>query len=458
MSEGGQEGEGVKTIPNQEPPPQVAPWPKASGEPVLGAIKLSLGSSAVWTERMLAALERGITGGKWHSLIDKVWEAGNLELAGWAVIGKDGSAGVDGESCEALEAHLSEIIGGLSRQLREERYVPQPVKRVWIPKPGTGERRPLGVPVVRDRVVQTALLYVLEPIFEREFSEQSYGFRPERNARQAVERVERLLHEGYGWVVDADLKGYFDSIPHEKLLNRVAEKVADGRVLRLLRGYLEQGVMDTAKGWQPTEQGTPQGAVISPLLANLYLNPLDHQMAAAGWEMTRYADDFMVQCRSRAEAQAALEQLKEWVQAAGLTLHPQKTRIVDASQRGGFDFLGWHFECGWKWPRQKSEERLRESVRQQTRRTEGRAMGQIISSLNRRLQGWANYFQGGNGNIYTRLDQWIRMRLRSVQRKRDRRKGRGGGQDHNRYPNAYWADLGLISLKALAQGKLASPA
>jgi len=391
-------------------------------------------------------------------LIDKVWEAGNLELAGWAVIGKDGSAGVDGESCKALEAHLSEITGSLSRELREDRYVPRPVKRVWIPKPGTVERRPLGVPVVRDRVVQTALRYVLEPIFEREFSEQSYGFRPERNARQAVERVERLLHEGQVWVVDADLKGYFDSIPHKKLLDRVAEKVADGRVLRLVRGYLEQGVMETAKGWQPTEQGTPQGAVISPLLANIYLNALDHQMAAAGWEMTRYADDFIVQCRSRAEAQAALEQLKEWVQAAGLTLHPQKTRIVEARQPGGFDFLGWHFERGWKWPREKSEQRLRESVRQQTRRTDERAIGQIIGSLNRRLKGWANYFQGGNGNVYTRLDHWIRMRLRSVQRKRDRRKGRGRGQDHNRYPNAYWADLGLISLKALAQGKLASPA
>jgi RNA-directed DNA polymerase len=458
VSEGRQEGEGVKNILDQEPPPQVAPRPKASGEPRPGAIQLSLGSSAVWTERMLAALERGITGGKWHSLIDKVWEVGNLELAGWAVIRKDGSAGVDGQSCKALEAHLSEITGSLSRQLREDRYVPQPVKRVWIPKPGTKEKRPLGVPVVRDRVVQTALLYVLEPIFEREFSEQSYGFRPGRNARQAVERVERLLHGGYVWVVDADLKGYFDSIPQEKLLDRVAEKVADGRVLRLLRGYLEQGVMDTAKGWQPTEQGTPQGAVISPLLANIYLDPLDHQMAAAGWEMTRYADDFIVQCRSRAEAQAALEQLKDWAEAAGLTLHPQKTRIVDASQPGGFDFLGWHFERGWKWPRQKSEQRLRESVRQQTRRTEGRGMGQIIRALNRRLKGWANYFQGGNGNLYTRLDQWIRMRLRSVQRKRDRRKGRGRGQDHNRYPNAYWADLGLISLKALAQGKLASPA
>jgi RNA-directed DNA polymerase len=316
----------------------------------------------------------------------------------------------------------------------------------------------LGIPVVRDRVVQTSLLYVLEPIYERSFGDHSYGFRPGRNAQQAIGRVERLLAQGYVWVVDADLKGYFDNIPQERLLDLVAQQVADGRVLGLLRQYLEQGVMDSAKGWQPTEQGTPQGAVISPLLANIYLNPLDQQMAQAGWEMTRYADDFIVQCRSQAEAQAAMEQVKQWVEEAGLSLHPQKTRIVNASQRGGFDFLGWHFERGWKWPRQKSEQRLRENVRQQTRRTDGRAVSEMIAALNRRLRGWARYFHQGNGDVYTRLDKWIRMRLRSVQRKRDRRKGRGHGQDHNRYPNAYWADLGLISLKALAQGQPASPA
>lgn len=174
--------------------------------------------------------------------------------------------------------------------------------------------------------------------------------------------------------------------------------------------------------------------------------------------MTRYADDFIVQCRSQAEAQTVMEQLKAWVNEVGLTLHPQKTRIVDASQPGGFDFLGWHLERGWKWPREKSEQRLRENVRQQTRRTDGRAMSEVIAALNRRLKGWAYYFHGGNGDVYTRLDQWIRMRLRSVQRKRDRRKGRGRGYDHNRYPNAYWVDLGLISLKALAQGQPASPA
>lgn len=448
----------MKDIPSQAKPERVAPRPKATGETKREPLRLSLGSSAVWTERMLATLERGITGGKWHSLIDKVWDINNLQMAAWAVIHRDGSAGVDGESCEALEAHLVEITSTLSHRLRENGYAPKPVKRVWIPKVGTSEKRPLGIPVVQDRVVQTALLYVLEPIFEREFSEHSYGFRPERNAQQAIERVQKLLHEGHVWVVDADLKGYFDSIPQERLLDLVAQKVADGRVLGLLKQYLQQGVMDSAKGWQPTEQGTPQGAVISPLLANIYLDPLDHSMAAEGWEMTRYADDFIVQCRSQAEAQRVIEQLKAWVNGVGLTLHPQKTRIVDASQPGGFDFLGWHLERGWKWPREKSEQRLRENVRQQTRRTDGRAMSEVIAALNRRLKGWANYFHGGNGDVYTRLDQWIRMRLRSVQRKRDRRKGRGRGYDHNRYPNVYWADLGLISLKALAQGQPASPA
>jgi RNA-directed DNA polymerase len=407
---------------------------------------------------MLATLERGITGGKWHSLIDKVWDRRNLRLAAWSVVRKDGAAGVDGESCTTLKTRLEEITDSLHRQLRENRYQPKPVKRVWIPKPGSTEKRPLGIPVVRDRVVQTTLLYVLEPIFEREFCDHSYGFRPQRRAQEAIARVQRLLRQGYGWVVDADLKGYFDSIPQERLLELVAEKVADGRVLDLLRQYLEQGVMDTAKGWQPTEQGTPQGAVISPLLANIYLHPLDRQMAAGGWEMTRYADDFIVQCRTETEAYTVMEQLRQWTQAVGLTLHPQKTRIVDASQRGGFDFLGWHFERGWKWPREKSEQRLRDSVREQTRRKDGRAMSVIIRALNRRLQGWARYFAGANGNVYLRLDHWIRMRLRSVQRKRDRRRGRGRGLDHRRYPNAYWAELGLISLKALAQAKLANPA
>jgi RNA-directed DNA polymerase len=311
---------------------------------------------------------------------------------------------------------------------------------------------------VRDRVVQTALAYVLEPIFERDFAEHSYGFRPGRHAQQALARVETLLTQGQTWVVDADLKGYFDSIPQDKLLAAVGKKIADGRVLRLLEKYLHQGVLESGKDWQPTGQGTPPGAVISPLLANIYLDPLDHQMAGRGREMIRYADDFILLCRSQAEAQEALAEVAAWVSEAGLVLHPGKTRIVDASPPGGFDFLGWHFERGWKWPREKSVTRFKEVWRDQTPRPAGRSLPMIISGLNRRLRGWSGYFAGGHGDRYTRLDQWLRMRLRSILRKRERRPGRGRGLDHQRHPNAYFAELGLISLNALTRAKRANPA
>jgi RNA-directed DNA polymerase len=390
--------------------------------------------------------------------MDKVWNPSHLRMAAWSVIGKDGAPGVDGQNGARLEAHLDETLRELARLLQTERYEPRPVKRVWIDKLGSNEKRPLGIPTVRDRVVQTALAYVLEPIFERDFAEHSYGFRPGRNAQQAIARVETLLAQGQVWVVDADLKGYFDSIPQDKLLQAVARKVADGRILCLLEAYLQQGVMESAKDWQPTSHGTPQGAVISPLLANLYLDPLDHRMAGQGREMIRYADDFIILCRSEAEAQAALAEVAVWVQEAGLVLHPSKTRIVNASQPGGFDFLGWHFERGWKWPREKSVTRLKEVLRLQTRRTNGRSLPMIIGGLNRRLRGWGRYFAGGNGSLYTQLDHWLRMRLRSVLRKRAHRKGRGRGLDHHRYPTAYFAELGLLSLNALTRAKRANPA
>jgi len=242
----------------------------------------------------------------------------HLLMAAWSVIGKDGAAGVDGQSCALLEAHVNQTVAELSRLLQTERYAPRPVKRVWIDKLGSNEKRPLGIPTVRDRVVQTALTYVLEPIFERDFAEHSYGFRPGRNAQQAIARVETLLAQGQVWVVDADLKGYFDSIPQDKLLAAVEKKIADGRILRWLEKYLPQGVLDSARDWQPTAQGTPQGAVISPLLANLYLDPLDHLMASQGVEMIRYADDFIL-CRSEVEAKVALAEVAEWVKEAGLT-------------------------------------------------------------------------------------------------------------------------------------------
>lgn len=415
-------------------------------------------SSAIWTPKMLATLERGIEGGKWYSLIDKVWHPDTLRLASWAVIRNGGAPGVDHRTTEHLEEELNAEVELLEQRLREDTYQPQPVKRVWIEKPGSKEKRPLGIPVVRDRVVQAAVRAVIEPIFEREFSPQSYGFRPGRRAQDAVARVEQLLGEANHWVVDADLKSYFDTIPQDKLMALMEEKISDGRLLRLIKSFLKQGVMDSVKGWQPTQRGTPQGAVLSPLLANIYLNPLDHRMSQDGWQMIRYADDFIVMCRSQAEAQAALEAIRAWVESVGLTLHPEKTRLVDATQHGGFDFLGWHFERGMKWPRQKSQDRLKEALRELTPRNHGQGLSLTIERINRRLRGWAAYFRGGVGPVYGSLDAWLRMRLRSILRRRDGRKGRGHGQDHNLYPNAYFADRGLISLKALTCGKRASPA
>jgi RNA-directed DNA polymerase len=407
---------------------------------------------------MLEALQKGVKGNRWYSLMDKVWNPSHLRLGAWQVIRNDGAPGVDHRSCEQLEEELSSEVSLLERRLREGTYQPQAVKRVWIAKAGRPEKRPLGIPIVRDRVVQATLRNVIEPIFEAEFVEHSYGFRPGRGASQALSRVEKLLSEGNTWVVDADIQGYFDNIPQDRLMKLLAQRISDGRVLALIEAFLTQGVMEEGRDWQPTTKGTPQGAVLSPLLANVYLHPLDLLAQSQGWLMTRYADDFIIQCSNRAAAETALAEVRVWMEAAGLTLHPEKTRIVDATIPGGFDFLGWHFERGYKWPRDKSLDRFKEVLREETPRNSGLSMDAIIERLNRRLRGWYRYFQGGVTNVYQRLDQWLRGRLRSVLRRRDKRKGRGRGRDHNRYPNDYFAKLELISLYASARAERSSPA
>ena len=381
-----------------------------------GTLSLSHESLLVWSARMLEALERGNDKRKWHTLADKVWLPKTLEAALQAVTSKAG-----GES-------------------------------------GANQKRPLGLPTVRDRIVQKALHIVLEPIFERDFAEQSYGFRPGRNARQAVERVESLLKEGKVWVVDADIKGYFDNIPHEALMERVGEKIADSRVKGMIEKFLKAGVMESGKDWEPTTGGTPQGAVISPLLANIYLDPLDHKMAAGGKEMIRYADDFVILCESREEAEATLEEVRQWTGKAGLTRHPEKTRIVDAREGGGFEFLGWHFERGLRWPREKSQKKFKESIRAKTARNNGKSMEAIIVEINRTVRGWGNYFQGGVAYVPKKLQGWMRMRLRSILRRRNKRKGRGRGRDHYRYQNAWFAERGLINLKDITHRLAESPA
>jgi RNA-directed DNA polymerase len=296
--------------------------------------------------------------------------------------------------------------------------------------------------------VQGALRHVLEPIFETDFAGHSYGLRPGRGAKDALRRVDTLLKAGHVWVVDADLKSYFDTIPHERLMTLVKQRVADGRVLALVESFLRAGVLEEAKGWQPTGRGTPPGGVISPLLANLYLNPLDHQMEAAGWEMVRYADDFVILCRTEAEAQAALAAVRAWVSEAGLTLHPEKTRIVDASQRGGFDFLGYHFERGMRWPRKKSLAKLRERLREKTPRLSGRSLKDIIADVNRTLRGWYGYFQHSQANTFATVDGYVRRRLRSLLEKRRGRTRQGLGAAQQRWPNEWFARRGLLSLAA----------
>jgi RNA-directed DNA polymerase len=400
---------------------------------------------SVWTERMLAALEQGVKGGKWFSLVDKVYAMPNLRSGFRKVRSNGGAAGVDHQTIEMFERHLEENLEKLSRLLREGSYRPQPIKRVWIPKPGSNEKRPLGIPTVRDRVVQAALLNVLEPIFERDFAEQSYGFRPKRGCKDALRRVDELLKGGYTWAVDADLKSYFDTIPHNRLTERVEAKVSDGAVIAMLKGYLKQDVMDAMKRWTP-EGGTPQGAIVSPMLSNIYLDPLDQDMARRGVEMVRYADDFVILCRSQAEAEMALELVRQWTVEAGLQLHPIKTRIVDATQKGGFDFLGYHFERNMKWPREKSLRKFKDTIRAKTKRTNGRSLQAIIIDVNRSSDGWFEYFKHSHWTAFGSLDRWIRMRLRSILRKRIGLRGRGRGSDHQRWPNSFFSENGLFSL------------
>ncbi len=402
--------------------------------------------AAVWTERMVSALGNGVTGGRWYSLMDKVYAPATLQAAWAKVRAKGGAAGVDGQSIDRFAARADDYLSELATALRTDRYRPQPVKRVDIPK-GDGTTRPLGIPAVKDRIAQTAVKLVIEPVFEAVFHPASYGFRPGRGCRDALREVDRLIRDGHVFVVDADLKGYFDSIPHDRLMERVAARISDGRVLALLRGWLGQDVLRGLERWTPTG-GTPQGAVISPLLANLYLHPLDERMAAAGYRMVRYADDFVVLCRSRDEAEAALATIAAWVADNGLALHPDKTRLGDCRQPGeGFDFLGYRFEAGRRRVRPKSLTRFKDRIRAVTGRSRGASLTRIIADLNPMLRGWFGYFKHAHYYTFTALDGFIRRRLRAILRQQAHRPGFGRCQaDHRRWTNAFFAQAGLFAL------------
>ena len=401
---------------------------------------------------MLSALEKGVKGDIWFSLIDKVYKPANLVAAARKVIANKGAPGVDHVTVQQYSQYEELYLANLHSALKEDIWRPKAIKRQHIPKPGSAETRPLGIPCVEDRVVQTALRNVLEPIFEKEFHDHSFGFRPGRGCQDALQRVEESLHAGYLYVVDADIRKFFDTIPHETLMKRVEERVADSRVLTLLRRFLCQEVMEDAGTWTP-EEGTPQGAVISPLLANVFLNPLDHLMAQAGHRMIRYADDSVIVCRSQTEAESALALMRRWCEEHGLTLHPEKTCIADLTQTdAGFDFLGYRFQRTrnnriGRWAGKKALKRLHERIRPHTRRTIGHSLERVIERLNPILRGWYNYFKDSNKYTFIEVDKWTRGRLRSILRKRNKGKGKGGGMDHFKWPNAHFAKLGLYSLE-----------
>jgi RNA-directed DNA polymerase len=286
---------------------------------------------SVWTDRMLEALENGINGveeSKWFCLIDKVCKPANLMSAWLKTASNDGAAGVDHVTVKGYAKQLETNLERVRDQVGSGVYHPSRIRRTYIPKPGGGEFRPLGIPIVQDRVVGTAVRHVIEPIFEQTFSENSFGFRPGRGCKDALRQVFNLLKVGNHYVVDADLRQCFDRIPHDKLINRVKERVADKKVLELIRRFLKQEILDDGSVFAPENTGTPQGATLSPLLCNIYLNPLDHLMAEEGFDMIRYADDLVVVCRSQQEAERALDVLTQWVEASSLPCGPSYLHIT----------------------------------------------------------------------------------------------------------------------------------
>ncbi|HVI78572.1 MAG TPA: group II intron reverse transcriptase/maturase [Candidatus Acidoferrum sp.] len=366
---------------------------------------------------------------KVHSLVDKVYQRKNLEMAWEKVKANRGSGGVDGQSLEAFAAQLDPQLDRLQSELKDETYQPQPVRQVQIPKAGKpGEFRMLGVPTIYDRVCQQALLNRLEPIFEPVFDEANFGYRRGRSTKDAMRKVWKEIQNGQEWIVDADLRDFFGSVDHEKLLTLIAQQVADGRVLRLIRAMLKAGSYGQGQLF-PSERGTPQGSGISPLLSNILLTPFDREMRRKGYQLTRFADDWVVTCQSATEARAAIDAALRILSELSVQLHPQKTRVVHV--RHGFEFLGYLVRRGrqlqlptskivtaaksgglYAYPREKSVQRFKDRVRQLTRRCVPLKTKDLIEQLNPVLRGWGHYYKRAHvRTLFNKLDHWIERRI-----------------------------------------------
>jgi group II intron reverse transcriptase/maturase len=379
---------------------------------------------------------------KVHSLIDKVYKRKNLEMAWEKVKANRGSGGVDGQNLEAFEAQLNQQLERLQRELKEDTYQPLPVRQHPIPKRDKpGEYRMLGIPAIYDRVCQQALLNRLEPIFEPVFDDASFGYRRGRSTKDALRKVWKEIQSGSEWIVDADLRDFFGSADHEKLLTLVAQRVADSRVLRLIKAMLKAGSYGKGQLF-PSERGTPQGSGVSPVLSNILLTPFDREMRLRGYQLTRFADDWVVTCRSAAEARAAMDAARRILKQLGVELHPQKTRIVHV--RFGFEFLGYKIKCGWRklylpgnkirsqarqdalyaYPKEKSIRRFMDQVRERTKRTTPLRTEELIAGLNPLLRGWGEYYKRAHiRKLFQRLDGWIRRRIWSHRYRRWRNAG-----------------------------------
>jgi RNA-directed DNA polymerase len=376
----------------------------------------------IWSEAMLIALQKGGKGNKWFSLTDKIVSDRTLGKAWEQVRENAGSCGVDRIDVGYFEKDSQTRLLAVKEHLAKNTYRPDAIRRVNIPKPGSKETRPLGIPTVRDRIVQTAIKMAIEPIFESDFSPNSHGFRPGRSTKDALRQVENQLKSGHHHIVDIDIKGYFDNIPHDKLMTLIREKIADGNVLRWLEAFLVQPIEDQGKREIPVK-GSPQGGVISPLLANIYLHPLDQLLDGQNIPFARYADDIIILAKTSEEAHHILEKVGQWMAQAQLELHPEKTRIVDMTKTDAhFDFLGYRFKRSKKGKllrliRPKSEKKLREAIRPMTKRNNGKSLQRIIQNINPRLRGWYAYFKQAHINEHVEMDGWVRMRLRSILRR-----------------------------------------